>query len=162
MTDREKIISKLDELNITYELKEHKAAFTMAEYNSLGINENDEICKNLFLRDYKGKRHMLVVLKGSKQADLVLIRNEISSSRLSFASDERLMKYLSVTTGAVSPLCLINDKTEAVEVYFDSDLKNMPLLGFHPADNTATLFMSFEDICRFVKATGHDIEFIKV
>ncbi len=134
----------------------------MDEYNALGFNPNDEICKNLFLRDYKGKRHILIVLKGSKQADLVLIRNEIGSSRLSFASDERLAKYLDVKKGSVSPLGLINDCEGAVEVYFDRDLESMSRLGFHPNDNTATVFMDFGSIKKYVESTGHTIKFIKV
>ncbi len=162
MNSRENIIKRLSELNIKYELVEHEAAFTMEEYNALGFNPNDEICKNLFLRDYKGKRHMLVVIKGSKQADLVLIRNEIDSSKLSFASDERLSKYLDVKKGSVSPFGIINDSENAVEVYFDKDLKDMPRLGFHPNDNTATIFLSFEDINRYIESTGHKIQFVKV
>ncbi len=51
MTDREKILARLDELNIKYGLTEHKALFAMDEYDEAGINDNDEICKNLFLRD---------------------------------------------------------------------------------------------------------------
>ena len=162
MTNREKILSGLDELNIKYELAEHRAAFAMEDYDVLGINENDEICKNLFLRDYKGNRHMLVVLRGSKNADLVLIRNEINSSRLSFASDERMKKHLDVTQGSVSPLGIINDINDAVEVYFDKDLKGAERLGFHPNDNTATVFMSFDDINLYVESTGHRIAFINV
>ena len=162
MTDREKILSRLDELNIKYELTEHKALFSMDEYDEAGINDNDEICKNLFLRDYKGNRHMLVVLRGSKNADLVLIRGEINSSRLSFASDERMKKHLNVTTGSVSPLGIINDENDAVEVYFDRDLKDAERLGFHPNDNTATVFMSFADINRYIESTGHRVGFINV
>lgn len=162
MTNREKIFTRLDELNIGYELAEHEAAFTMDDFNALGINPNDEICKNLFLRDYKGNRHMLVVIKGSKNADLVLIRNEINSSRLSFASDERMKKHLNVTKGSVSPLGVINDENGAVEVYFDRALKGADRLGFHPNDNTATVFMSFDDINRYVESTGHRINFINV
>lgn len=89
-------MERLKELGIHYELVEHAPAFTMEEYNALGFNPNDEICKNLFLRDYKGTRHMLVVLKGSKHADLRLIQAEVESSKLSFASDKRLEKYLDV------------------------------------------------------------------
>lgn len=162
MTDREKILSRLDELNIKYELTEHKALFSMDEYDETGINDNDEICKNLFLRDYKGNRHMLVVLRGSKNADLVLIRGEINSSRLSFASDERMKKHLNVTTGSVSPLGIINDENDAVEVYFDRDLKDAVRLGFHPNDNTATVFMSFADVNRYIESTGHRVSFINV
>ena len=162
MNSRENILERLKELEIPYELVEHAPAFTMDEYNALGFNPNDEICKNLFLRDYKGTRHMLVVLKGSKHADLRLIQAEVESSKLSFASDKRLEKYLDVKKGSVSPLGLINDKDCEVEVYFDEDLKNAPRLGFHPNDNTATVFLPYADIEKYVQSTGHTIRFIKV
>lgn len=162
MNNRENILEKLKSLEIAFELVEHAPAFTMDEYNALGFNPNDEICKNLFLRDYKGTRHMLVVLKGSKHADLGLIRDEVDSSKLSFASDERLAKYLDVKKGSVSPLGLINDTTGAVEVYFDEDLKDAARLGFHPNDNTATVFLSFQDVQKYIESTGHTVRFIQV
>lgn len=162
MNSRENIFENLQALGISYELVEHPPAFTMEEYNALGFNPDDEICKNLFLRDYKGKRHMLVVLKGSKHADLRLIQAEVESSKLSFASDERLAKYLDVKKGSVSPLGLINDTAGAVEVYFDQDLQDAPRLGFHPNDNTATIFLSFADVLRYIESTGHTIRFIQV
>lgn len=162
MNNRENILEKLKNLEIAFELVEHAPAFTMDEYNALGFNPNDEICKNLFLRDYKGTRHMLVVLKGSKHADLGLIRDEVESSKLSFASDERLAKYLDVQKGSVSPLGLINDETGAVEVCFDEDLKDAVRLGFHPNDNTATVFLSFQDVQKYIESTGHTVRFIKV
>lgn len=162
MNNRENIIKRLDKLNISYELKEHEAAFTMDELDKAGLNSEGAICKNLFLRDFKGKRHMLVVLRGDKQADLTLIRNEINSSRLSFGSDERLEKRLDVKKGSVSPLGIINDTENAVELYFDKDLKGAEKLGFHPNDNTATVYLSFADTQKFCESTGHKIEFITI
>lgn len=162
MNNRENILSRLKELSVDYELKEHPAVFTMDELDSLKLNENNEICKNLFLRDYKGKRHALVILRGDKHADLALIRDEIDSTKLSFASDERLLKYLDVKKGSVSLLGIINDTAGAVEVYLDEDLKKLPRLGFHPNDNTATLFLSFDDAVRYVESTSHEVHFIKV
>lgn len=162
MNSRENIFEKLNALEIPFELVEHAPAFTMEEYNALGFNPNDEICKNLFLRDYKGTRHMLVVLKGSKHADLQLIRSEVDSSKLSFASDERLARFLDVKKGSVSPLGLLNDATGEVEVYFDEDLKDAPRLGFHPNDNTATVFMAFSDVQKYIESTGHTMRFVKV
>lgn len=162
MNSRENIFEELNELGISFDLVEHAPAFTMDEYNALGFNPNDEICKNLFLRNYKGARHMLVVLKGSKRADLQLIRGEVDSSKLSFASDERLARFLDVKKGSVSPLGLINDTAGEVEVYFDEDLKDAPRLGFHPNDNTATVFLPFSDVQKYIESTGHTVRFIKV
>lgn len=155
-------MERLRALGISYEQVEHAPAFTMDEYNALGFNPNDEICKNLFLRDYKGKRHMLVVLKGSKHADLRLIQAEVESSKLSFASDERLKKYLDVQKGSVSPFGLLFDTSSAVEVYFDEDLQNAPRLGFHPNDNTATVFLPFSEVRRYIESTGHTLRFLRV
>lgn len=162
MNKREVILERLAQLGISYTLTEHAPAFTMEEYNALGINPNDEICKNLFLRDYKGTRHMLVVLKGSKHADLQLIREEVASSKLSFASDQRLETYLQVRKGSVSPFGLLFDTHTAVEVYFDADLKDAKRLGFHPNDNTATVFLPFCDVQAYIESTGHTVQFIKV
>lgn len=162
MNNRENILERLNQLNIPYELKEHTAAFTMDELEALGLNSENTICKNLFLRDYKGKRHMLVALRGDKQADLVLIRSEINSTRLSFASAERLEKHLKVSQGSVSPLGLINDESTNVEVYFDKDLKGAEKLGFHPNDNTATVYLSFESLEKYIDSTNHKIHFITV
>lgn len=162
MSKAEEILELLNTLEIPYTLKEHEAAFQMEDFPALCPDAPGELCKNLFLRDYKGKRHMLVVLKGDKEADLKLIREEISSSRLSFGSDERLKKRLNVESGSVSPLGLIYDAEQAVEVYFDADLKDAACLGFHPNDNTKTVFLSFHDLEKYIAHSGHKVLFIRV
>ena len=62
----------------------------------------------------------------------------------------------------MSPLGLIKATAGAVEVYFDRDLQDEPRLGFHPNDNTATIFLSFADVLRYIESTGHTIRFIQV
>ena len=108
----EEVLKELDNMGIKYELVEHKPVYTIEDMNNLDSNifKGAEICKNLFLRDQKGKRHFLVVLCSEKQADLSKIQETIFSSKLSFASPERLKKYLGLEPGHVSPMGLINDK----------------------------------------------------
>ena len=48
------------------------------------------------------------------------------------------------------------------EVYFDEDLKDAARLGFHPNDNTATVFLSFQDVQKYIESTGHTVRFIQV
>ena len=110
----------------------------------------------------KEGRNMLVVLHGDKRANLQLIRAEIDSTKLSFASDERLEKYLKVEKGSVSPFGVVYDTEKELEIYFDSDLKKEDIVGCHPNDNRATLFLKFEDLVKYVKACGHTISYIKV
>lgn len=156
------IFNRLDELNIEYETVEHPPAFTMDEIADYKLEEHGHIPKNLVLRDVKGTRNMLVVLHGEKKADLRLIRDEINSTKLSFASDARLERYLSVAKGSVSPLGLIFDTETELEVYFDGDLKNEKIVGCHPNDNRATVFLKFCDLQKYIESTGHKITFIKV
>ena len=156
------IFEKLNELEIEYKQIDHPVMFTMEEIAEYGLNTHGHIPKNLVLRDVKGTRNMLVLVHGDKRANLQLIRAEIDSTKLSFASDKRLDKYLKVEKGSVSPFGVIYDTEKELEIYFDSDLKKEEIVGCHPNDNTATLFLKFEDLVKYVKSCGHTISYIKV
>jgi Ala-tRNA(Pro) deacylase len=157
-----KVFEKLDELKIKYEVINHPAVYTIDEMDKLGVTKLDNVCKNLFLRDYKGKRHFLVILDKDKQADLKRIRKQLGTTALSFASEERLEKYLQLSKGAVTPFGVINDVNCAVEVVFDKDLVGRRSLGFHPNENTATVWISFEDIKEVIEQNGNTIIYATV
>ena len=174
-----KVISKddlndfLDELKqemerrtgaLEYEMFEHQAVYTVDEIedSDLWNHENGIGAKNLFLRDGSGKHHFLVIIREDKQADLKKVRDEIGSSRLSFVSAERLMKYLNIEPGSVSPLGILNDKECVVPVFFDEDLKEYEYIAVHPNDNTATIWMKLTDLLDVIKMHGNQVNFISV
>ena len=156
----QKVLEKLDKLNINYDIIE--AVFTIEEMDELKIFDNYEIVKNLFLRDDKGKEHYLVVIMKNKRADLRGLRAQIESRHLSFASEKRLKKYLGLETGAVSPLGIINDTEAQVKVIFDKDLVGKENLGVHPNDNTATIILSFDDLLKVIKDNGNQIMYVNL
>lgn len=160
----EEVLDTLKKLEINYELVNHKAVYTIEDMNNLNkeIFKGAEICKNLFLRDQKGKRHFLVVLCSEKKADMTKIQEQALSTRLSFASSERLMKYLKLEPGHVSPMGLIHDEEKKVEVLIDKDLKNKKLLAVHPNTNEASILITYEDLMKFIKAMGNEYEFIEI
>jgi len=160
MTERQKALQKLDEMNVVYEIKEHPAVYTIEEMDNLGISV--DVVKNLFLRDSSGKRHFLVTLPKDKQADLKSIGEKLGSSRLSFASEDRLGRYLKLTKGSVTPLGILNDAECGVEVVFDKSLANKQRVGVHPNDNTATVWMSFDSLHNIVKRNGNTVHFIEL
>ena len=160
MTEREKTLQKLNDMNVAYECTEHPAVYTIEEMDKLGIS--GDVVKNLFLRDAKGKRHFLVVLMKEKQADMRSIGEKLGSSRLSFASEDRLERYLKLTKGSVTPLGILNDADKCVEVVFDKDLTGKQRVGVHPNDNTATVWMSFDALRDIVKRNGNTIHFIEL
>lgn len=158
--NKENLLKMLDEMNIKYEIYTHSPMFTIED--SLEMNIPEGLVKNLFLRNDNGKKHYLVTICKEKNADLKQVRSEIGSSRLSFASEERLNKHLKLKKGSVTPLGVINDSENAVEVFFDEDMKNIEKIGVHPLENTATIFLSLDDLIKFINHTGHTVKFIKI
>lgn len=162
MGKQEFVIKRLDDLKIDYGIVQHKAVYTIEEMDELGISREGDVVKNLFLRDSKGKRHFLVVLQKNKKVDFDKISHQIKSTLLSFASEERLEKYLKLGKGAVSPLGLLNDEACQVEVFFDKDLIGKQKLGIHPNENTATLWISFNNLLRVIEDIGHTVKYIEI
>ncbi len=152
----------LDKKQIVYQWFDHPAVYTIEEMLQLGLEEAEDIAKNLFLRDAKGKRHFLVVVRENKRVDLKTLGEKIGAGRLSFASEERLMKYLGLTKGAVTPFGVLNDTDCAVEVVFDEDFCHSKHIGVHPNENTASVFLSLADLERIIKAHGNPIRFLTI
>jgi Ala-tRNA(Pro) deacylase len=160
--EQQKVFDRLKALGIPYEVVQHPAVFSIEEMDSLGVDFNGEICKNLFLRDAKGRRHFLVVLQKDKKADLKNLAQQLESTALSFASPERLFKYLGLHKGEVTPLGVLNDTEHAVEVFFDEDLAGLPRLGVHPNDNTATVMISYENLIKVIERNGHTVRTVRI
>ena len=159
---KEAALKKLEELSIPYEIFEHEAVYTIDEMSDIVVKTNSEVCKNLFVRNQKGNQHFLIVQKGEKRANLTEIGEKLGVGKLSFASPERLMKYLKLEKGEVTPLSVINDGTNAVTVVFDSDLCGLERVGVHPNTNTATVVLSFDDLLKYVENSGHKVKMIKI
>lgn len=160
--DKEKTLKFLDENNIKYEKIEHEAAFTMEELDKLGITSKGLVVKNLFLRDAKGKIHYLISAPEERKIEMNILAGKIGSTRLSFASDERLMKYLGVKQGSVSPLGILNDENHEVIVVFDQALMGKDSIGVHPNENTATCFISFKDLKSIIEKHGNKFLCVKL
>ena len=160
--NKEATLQWLDDQGIAYEKMEHKAVFTMEEMDEVGISARGGVVKNLFLRDGKGKNHFLVVVPEEKRVNLTDLSAQLCASKLSFASADRLEKYLGVVQGAVSPLGILNDENHVVEVVFDRDLCHAKKVGIHPNDNTATVWLSFKDLKKLIEKQGNPISYIKV
>lgn len=153
---KQKVYDFLNNQNIKYEVTDHAPVFTMEEMQAEGIDKLGTICKNLFIRDQKGKRHFLVTADDATRINLKELGTKLEAGKVSFASAERLEKYLGVTTGCVSPLGILNDEENAVTVVLDKKLEGLDRLGVHPNDNTATLFLSFNDLVKAIEAVGNN------
>ena len=114
------------------------------------------------MKNSNGKKHYLVVLKGDKKADLKSIKSQINSTALSFASEERLEKHLGLSKGAVTPLGIINGEEHLVNIVLDEDLKKEEIIGVHPNVNTSTVFISYNDLIKFINSFGNEIFYVNI
>lgn len=163
MTPQESAVAaRLRDLSIAFERFEHPPVATVEEAAQYWAPIGAMHCKNLFLRNQKGNRHYLVVLVHSKKADLRAVADQIGDGKLSFASPERLATHLGLTPGSVSPFGLINDRSRAVRVVIDRDLKSAVRLSFHPNINTATYVVTGVDFARFLDICGNTVQYVTI
>src|SRR3954470_13570287 len=154
------VLARLAQLAIPFDRYEHPPIATGDEGLEHWQGIDAVHCKNLFLRNQKGTRHYLVILPVSKRADLRAVAEQIGDGKLSFASAERLLKYLGVTPGSVSPFGLIHDAEHHVRVFLDRELKSAGSISFHPNINTRTLVLSFADFEKYLATTWNVVRFI--
>ena len=58
----------------------------------------------------------------------------------------------------MTPLGVLNDETKNVKVYIDQDLLQEPgLVGVHPNENTATVWLKTEDLIRIIREHGNEV-----
>lgn len=150
----------LNELSIEFEYHEHPPVPTIEEAIIHWQEYNSGRCKNIFFRNHKGNRHYLVILEHLAQLNIHDLEKRLRQGKLTFASGQRLKKYLGVEPGSVSPFGLINDAEKNVHVFIDRKLNDFEKLAFHPNDNTATLVISRESLLKFLEYTGNTYEFI--
>ena len=159
---KEEVYLKLKELNIEYLQIDHIPIYTIDQANGLDIENKEYIAKNLFLRDDKKRNYYLLVVKSNKKIDLNDLKNKINSRRLSFASEIDLEKYLKLKKGSVTPLGVLNDVERKVKIIIDEDILKEEIVGVHPNDNDATVFMKTKDLIRIIELNGNLVEYAKV
>ncbi|MBN2634614.1 MAG: prolyl-tRNA synthetase associated domain-containing protein [Bacteroidales bacterium] len=162
MKGQKELYTLLDDLSIHYEYHEHPPLATINDAIIHWKDYNSGRCKNIFFRNHKGNKHYLVILEHLRQLDIHDLEKRLKQGKLTFASDTRLMKYLGLEPGSVSPFGLINDRENNVHLFIDEKLKDFDRLAFHPNANTATLVISLSDFHKFLQHTGNTYEFLKL
>ena len=150
----------LNDLNIPYELQEHKGIFSEEDSKDVVITLEGTDVKNLFVKD-KNNNYGLVSLDLHKRADLKKIAAVFGYGRLSFCNPDELMKYLYITPGSVTPLCIMYDTQHSVKVLFDENFEGKKVI-IHPLRNTASISITFDDLKRFIEHYGHTYQLADV
>jgi len=149
--------------NIPHEITEHEAVYNMEEVAMIELPHPEAEAKNLFIRDDKKQNFYLITVKGDKRVDLKQFRKDHSTRALHFVSAELLMDILGLIPGAVTPMGLLNDSECKVHWFLDKAFLDEPgLIGVHPNDNSATVWLNVEDLADLIKEHGNEMDWIEV
>lgn len=162
MRGQTELYTLFEKLNIQFEYHEHPPLATIEDARIHWKDYNSGRCKNIFFRNHKGDRHYLVILEHLRQLNIKDLEKRLRQGKLTFASDQRLKKYLGIEPGSVSPFGLINDREKHVHLFIDEELKEYERLTFHPNINTASLVIAKTDFIKFLENSGNTYEFIKL
>ena len=152
----------LDDLGIAHRTKQHDPVFTVAESVALRDAIPGGHTKNLFLKDKKDQ-YFLLTVEENATVDLKTVHTIVGgASKFSFGKPEKLMEYLGVIPGAVTAFGVLNDTGHNVTIVLDADLMKNDIINCHPLSNDATTSIARDDLVRFIEATGHVANVLKV
>ena len=151
----------LDDLGIAHSTVMHPPLFTVEESRRLRGEIPGAHTKNLFVRAKKGEMWLVVALE-DRPVDLRALAERLGHKRFSFGSPERLMKYLGVIPGAVTPFGVINDHSGAVRVALDTGLRGHAVWTGHRRDYGMTTTLSGDGMVQFLEAVDHPPTWVEI
>lgn len=150
--NKQQIYEYIKQRNIWYEITEHEAVFSMKEVSNIEIPYPEADAKNLFICDDKKRNYYLITIRGNKRANLKKFKQENNTRSLSFASEKDLKNILGLVPGSVSPLGVLNNRENNVNIFIDKDFTKEPyIIGIHPNDNTATIWLKTKDLIKIIE-----------
>lgn len=169
-TRAQKVLDFLKANDIEFSCYSHPEGKTIEEAKQWWKDDGSIHCKNIFMRNHKGNRHYLICFHCDHDLDIHDLESRLKASlqsqglpscgKLSFASPERMMKYLGLEPGSVSPFGLINDEEHHVHLFLDECLKDAATLSFHPNDCRGTVVIKREEFERYLGIVGNTYEFL--
>ncbi|MCD8111054.1 MAG: prolyl-tRNA synthetase associated domain-containing protein [Clostridiales bacterium] len=151
-----RVYDLLDSLQMNYQRVDHEAAMNMEVCEAIDVALQATICKNLFLCNRQETSFYLLMMPGTKKFKTKDLSKQLGVSRLSFASETYMEKFLDITPGSVSVMGLMNDRDHRVQLVIDEDVLAGEYIGCHPCINTSSLRIKTQDLVeKILPAMGH-------
>ena len=172
MERQEQVERYLQAHHINYSCYNHPEGKTIEEAKRWWHNDGSVHCKNIFMRNHKGNQHYLICFDCDHDLAIHDLEQRLKASlqaaghpapgKLSFASPERMMRYLGLEPGSVSPFGLINDTEHHVILFLDQNLQNAASLSFHPNDCRGTVVISQTEFRKYLETVGNRVEWLQL
>ena len=156
-----KVLEYLKNRKMKYEIIYHPPAITTEEADKYIEGKEGIRSKSMFMANKKDKKFYLIIMDDSKRLDIKKM-NEIINDKLHFAKEEQLIEKLGLKPGTVSIFGLLNNKDHDINIYIDKEIMNEKLITFNPNDNTATIFITVEDMLKIFDDLDYNYEVIEL
>ena len=150
------VFETLDSMGIKYDLVSHPPANTTDEADSYIEGKEGVRTKTLFLCNRKRTAYYLIIMDDKKRLDMKKLGKILGEKSVSFCSEDRLMEKMSLSPGTVSLFGLINNKERDIMVYLDREMLTEKYMSFHANVNTETVFITTEDMYKFIDMLGSE------
>lgn len=158
----QKVVDKLKELGITFQIVEHEPALTTEQADSFIEGIEGVRTKTMFLTNKKKRNFYLVIMDDAKRLDMDVFKDIVEEKQVKMASAETLNDKMMLPPGVVSPFGLLNNENKDIQVYVDQEIVSEERMSFHPNTNEKTIFVKTEDLFTFLKAIGYEPHVIKL
>jgi Ala-tRNA(Pro) deacylase len=159
---QQQLFDYMSDLGIQVTTIAHPPLHTVADSKLLRGDIPGGHTKNLFLKDRKDQYFLLTVDEDAI-VDLKTIHLAIGAAgKVSFGRAEALLELLGVVSGAVTVFGAVNDRQGKVNVFLDSGLMANDTINGHPLVNDATTSIAAADLIKFLNATGHAPNILKL
>lgn len=156
MDNREKVEKLLKELQIEYTV-EDTPVMTIEQAKQYPLQHREAASKSLLLIDKKAAVFCVTVFE-DKRVDLKRLKELLGCSRLSFVNSQQALDLFGYQ-GGISPLGVINDKTNTVTVVIDEYFKDK-LIMIHPNSEKATMWLKCQDLVEVINKVGNKVIYL--
>ena len=157
----QQVANKLQELGITFDVVEHPPVFTTEQADSYIEGMEGVRTKSMFLTNRKKTQYYLLIMDDKKRLDMNDFKVKVGADRIRMASLASLAE-MNLPAGTVSPFGLLNNEEKDIQVYFDKDIVSEDIMTFHPNTNEKTIFISTEDLFKFLKDLGYSYQVLEL
>ena len=162
VTSQNELLQKLKDLEVSFRHFTHPAVFSTADIVLLPEKIPGVDTKNLFLRDEKRTRYLLVCVRAETRVHLKELGRALGIKGITFASPEEMLELLGITPGSVCLFSLLNDTGGKVAGYIDAAIDPESEMQNHPLENTATVVLKVSDLERFCNNFSHPLTRIEI
>lgn len=159
---KQMVYDTLEKMGIEYKVVNHPPAMTTLEADKFIEGMEGIRSKTMFVSDKKKKRFYLLILDDEKRLDLKKIGDILGESRLRLGSEENLKEKMNLQFGSVSLFGLLNNHDKDIKVCIDKELLDEKIINFHPNENDATVFITMDDMFKFLDNLNFSYELIEM